>query len=158
MLNKVYPGEELTFDDVYFTCFMIEKIARARHLQNFEVINKIPRDDLYELVSCAQVYHCMDDDVLAAEWIEKYDIPTGDFQFDNVLPEFNVTIPTDLQIGKLFAYIIIPVANNRPDGDIIQTMYDVYNSPITLKINDYNTSAFYEPDYVQIRAFYNGHF
>lgn len=158
MRNKLYPEDDLTFDDVYFTCFMMENIARKRCLQNVEVINKIPKDKLYELVSGAQVYHCMNYDELAAEWVAKYDIPTGDYHFDNVNPEYLKTLPTDLQIGKLFAYIIIPVANNRPDGDIIQTMYDVYNSPITLKINDYNTSAFYEPDYVQIKAFYDGHF
>ena len=39
-----------------------------------------------------------------------------------------------------------------------ETMKSVYASPVCDTIDDYNTGAYYEPSYVQTRAFLNGGF
>lgn len=158
MFNKYFPEEQITFNDIYFVCFMLEHVARAQQLQNFEVLNRISRDGLYHLLSCASVLHCENADKVANDWITEYNIPTGNFHFDAVEPDLDVHIPSDQRIGKVFANIISYVSENSLAGDVLTAYSQVYNSPITLKINDYNCSAFYEPSYVQIRAFYNGQF
>ena len=158
MYKMYFPDEKIEFNDIYFICFMIERVARKRHLQNFEVLRCISRDELYRLLSLADVLHCDNFDKISEEWIDEYHIPEGDFHFDAVDPELDVHIPSETRIGKVFAKLITAVVANTLDDDLIGTFYNVYNSPITEKINDYNCSAFYEPPYVQVRAYYNGQF
>ena len=158
MFNKYFPDEKIEFNDIYYVCYMIEYIARKRHLQNFEVLNSIPKDQLHHLLSCASVLHCDNPRKIADTWIKEYNIPEGTFRFDDVDPELDVNIPSETRIGKVFAKIIEEVLLNSLDDDLLKVFYDVFNSPITRKINNYNASAFYEPIYVQVRAYYNGHF
>lgn len=158
MCNKYFPEEKIEFNDIYFICYMIEYVARKRQLQNFEVLHCISKDQLYHLLSCAGVLHCENPDKVADEWITEYHIPTGNFHFDDVDPELDVHIPAANRIGKVFAKLIEEVVINTLDDDLLGTFYNVYDSPITRKINDYNTSAFYEPSYIQVRAYYDGHF
>lgn len=158
MYNMLFPEQEIPFNDVYYTCYMLEYIARKRKLQNFEVLSYIPKEALYRLISCAEVYHCENPEKISDEWIEKFTIPTGDFHYDNVKPELNVHIPSETRIGKVFAKLIWAITKDTPDDDLLGTFYNVYNSFLAKKINDYNCSAFYEPPYVQIKAYYDGHF
>lgn len=155
MFNKYFPDGKIDFNNIYF---MIGYVARKRHLQNFEVLICINRDDLYHLLSCAEVLHCENFDKTADSWVHDYNLPEGNFHFDNVDPELDVHIPSETRIGKVFAKLITGIAENTGDEDILGLFYKVFNSPITLKINDYNCSAFYEPDFVQMRAYYNESF
>ena len=41
MINKHFPDEEIEFDDLYFTCYMIERVARNLHQKNRYVVNAI---------------------------------------------------------------------------------------------------------------------
>lgn len=34
MKNIYFPDEEITWDDVYFVCYMIERVARKLHQRN----------------------------------------------------------------------------------------------------------------------------
>lgn len=158
MFNKYFPEEPVEFNDIYYICYMLEYVARRRHIQNFEVLNCIQKDQLYHLLSCADVLHCDNSDKIADTWIKEYKIPEGSFYFDAVDPDLDVHIPSETRIGKVFAKIIEEVTVNSTDDKLLETFYNVFNSPITKKINNYNTSAFYEPIYVQVRAYYNGQF
>ncbi len=44
MTNKYFPDEEITQNDLYFMCYMIERVARHLHQHNKYVVNKIGRD------------------------------------------------------------------------------------------------------------------
>lgn len=155
MRNKFNEWEQITEDDVLYVSYMLEYIARRRHLQNFEVLNCISKDYLYHILSCASVYHCQNPEDVCSLWVKQFNVPTGNFHFDNVDPSLNVCIPTEMQIGKLFCRLIMAVAM---DNGLLQAFYDVFNNPITIKINDYNASAFYEPYKVQLKAYYDKHF
>ena len=58
-------------------------------------------------------------------------------------------------MGKVYARLIssLDAADNLPE-----TIEAVYASPVCDTIDDYNTGAYYEPSYVQTRAFLNGGF
>ena len=43
MTNKVFPEEQITENDLYFLCYMIEPIARKLYYKY--VVNSIPKDE-----------------------------------------------------------------------------------------------------------------
>ena len=47
MKNKYFPEEEITMNDLYFICYMIERVARHIKQKNSYVVNAIGRDELY---------------------------------------------------------------------------------------------------------------
>ena len=46
MQNKYFPEEEITEDDLYFMCYMIERVARKLKHRNKYVVNQIGKDEL----------------------------------------------------------------------------------------------------------------
>ena len=70
--------------------------------------------------------------------------------------EFADKVPSDTQMGKVYARLVESVSDQGKD--LVQTIIDVYNSPICDAIDNYNSSAYYEPSYVQARAYHNGCF
>ena len=47
MTNKFFPDEEVTENDLYFMCYMVERIARELHQRNKYVINTIGYEPSY---------------------------------------------------------------------------------------------------------------
>ena len=45
MMNKFFPEEQITENDLYFLCYMIEPIARKLHQENKYVVTSIPKDE-----------------------------------------------------------------------------------------------------------------
>lgn len=58
MTNIFFPNEEVTKNDLYFLCYMIERIARKLHQKNQYVVNKIGQQELTRLICLANVLHC----------------------------------------------------------------------------------------------------
>ena len=58
MTNKFFPEEQITQNDLYFLCYMIERIARKLHQKNKYVVNSIAKDEWVRLISLANVLHC----------------------------------------------------------------------------------------------------
>ena len=58
MKNKYFPDEDITMNDLYFICYMIERVARHIKQKNKYVVNAIGKDELYHLLSCASTLHC----------------------------------------------------------------------------------------------------
>ena len=59
-------------------------------------------------------------------------------------------------MGKVYAHLIDSVS--KQGVDLVQAIQDVYASPICDAIDNYNSSAYYEPSYVQVLAYQNGGF
>jgi hypothetical protein len=57
MKNKYFEDEDLTQNDLFFICYMIERVARKIKQHNSYVVNKIGKENLYHLLSTAQVLH-----------------------------------------------------------------------------------------------------
>ena len=156
MTNKFFPDEKITEDDLYFMCYMIERVARELHQRNKYVVNTIGYDELVNKISVASVLHCENPLKVVDDWIKEYELRHGDFDITNIDPELTEIIPTATQMGKVYTRLILQTLGENED--YVQGMIRVYNHPICEKIDNYNCSAFYEPSYVITRAYLDGDF
>lgn len=156
MTNKFFPDEEITENDLYFICYMIERVARELHQRNQYVVNTIGYDELTSKISVANVLHCENPLKVVDDWINEYKLERGEFDITDVDRELAEIIPTPTQMGKVYTRLILQTLSK--DEDYIHGLIRVYNSPICEKIDNYNCSAFYEPSYVIARAYYEGDF
>ena len=60
-------------------CYMIGRIARKLHQRNRYVVNAIGEEELYLLISLANVLHCENPEKIEAEWVEEYKLQEGGF-------------------------------------------------------------------------------
>lgn len=156
MRNKFFKDEEITDNDLYFLCYMIERISRRIHQRNRYVVNQITKDEWIRLISLANVLHCENPLKIEDEWIKEYHLEKGDFCITEVNTELVDEIPSTIQMGKVYTRLII--ATLQPGEDYVDGMVRVYNDEICETIDNYNSSAYYEPSYVITRAYYNGGF
>ncbi len=155
MSNKYFPEEKIGFNDLYFVCYMIERVARRLHRHNRYVVEHLGHDGLEHQLSIAQTNHCLNPERVESEWIDEYHLADGDFDVTDVDSAFTDKVPSPTQMGKVYARLVqsLDSADN-----LVATIQTVYESPICDVIDDYNTGAYYEPSYVQTRAFLNGGF
>jgi len=151
MTNKFFPEEQISENDLYFLCYMVERVARKLHQKNKYVVNSIPKEEWERLFSLANVLHC--DNPLK---IEEYKLTTGNFDITDVDLELVDKIPSETQMGKVYTRLILSTL--QPEEDYIDGMIRVYNDEICNTIDNYNSSAYYEPSYVITRAYNNGGF
>ena len=156
MSNIYFPDEEITFNDLYFVCYMIERVARNIKQRNRYVVEQIGADGLARQLSIAETTHCLNPEQVVSNWKKEYKLDEGEVDVTKVDSEFTETVPTELQMGKVYARLIDSVS--KQGQDLIETIQKVYASPICEAIDNYNSSAYYEPSYVQTRAYYNGSF
>lgn len=155
MSNIYFPDQEITFNDLYFVCYMIERVARTIRQRNRYVIERLGTAGLERQLSIAGTAHCLNPDQVVSEWINEYKLEKGDFNVTKIDSRFTDYVPTDLQMGKVYARLVNSIST---DKNYVDGISRVYNSPICDVIDNYNSSAFYEPSYVQTEAFYNGGF
>ena len=156
MKNKYFPDEEIDIDDLFFTCYMIERVARHIHQRNKYVVNTIGREELYHLISVANVLHSENPLKVEDDWIRDYDLKDGDFDITDVYRELAERIPTPLEMGSVYKRLIVDTMST--DEDYVDGILRIYNDEICEVIDNYNCSAFYEPSYVIARAYQAGGF
>ena len=156
MTNKYFPDEEIQKNDLYFICYMIERVARKIHQKNRYVVNRIGKDELYHLISVANVLHAENPKDVEDDWIAAYQLKKGDLDIADVNKGLERQIPWAMQMGKVDQRLIVDTAlwnENYVDG-----ICRVYNNDICDIIDNYNCSAYYEPSYIIARAYQNGGF
>lgn len=156
MKNKYFPDEDIEYNDLYFVCYMIERVARKLQQHNYYVVNALGYDELYSKISVANVLHCENPLKVEDDWVDEYNLEKGYFDITDVDPNLAEIIPTPTQMGKVYARLITQTL--LPDEDYVSGIIRVYNDPICDKIDDYNCSAFYEPSYFLARAYIEGGF
>lgn len=156
MKNKYFPEEEIQKDDLYFMCYMIERVSRKLHQKNKYVINSLGQETLYHLISIANVLHSENPLSVEDRWIEDYNLEYGNFYITDIDKELVDDIPSPTQIGKVYQRLILDTL--LPEEDYVEGMIRIYNSPICSIIDNYNCSAYYEPSYVVARAYQAGGF
>ena len=132
-------------NDLFYLCSLIDYIARKTKNKRSYVVNQLGKKRLEKIYDLADIYHCDNIDQISGEFIEVADIQQG--SFDNV-GECKYSIPSHWDIGKVYKRLIIRVSGAE-DKDRIDTLVEVYNSFISSKIDDYNSSVYYEnPEYI----------
>ena len=144
MVNQ--EGRERTKDnDLFYTCGLIEYIARKTKNIRSYVVNKLGKENLEKIYDLADVYHSDNLERVSTDFIEEAQIEDGDF--DNVRA-CRYSIPSHWDIGKVYKRLIKQVAENE-NICVIDALIKVYNSFISPKIDDYNSSVYYEnPSYI----------
>ena len=133
-------------NDVFFVCSLIEQIARGTNNHRSVVVNALGRDKLQHIFDLADIYHSDNIDKISDELINSCKIEKG--HFDNVVAT-HYSIPTIWDIGKVFKRLIMDVVNTRNTSDAIGVLMEVYNSWISRKLEDFNSSMYFEnPDYI----------
>lgn len=152
MKNVLFPDENVTKNDLYFMCYIVEKVARTLHQHNKYVVNAIGYKELVRNICLASVLHCENPLQVVDDFINNYQLVQGQFDITDVDRELVEHIPTETQMGKVYCRLILQTLEE--DEDYIQGMIRVYNSWITEVIDNYNTGAYYEPSYILKRAYY----
>lgn len=140
-INYLEPQED---NDLFFTCSLIEYIARKTKNTKKYIVDKLEYEKIKKIYALAEVYHSENIDKVADEFInnckieqEKYDIIT---QIEN-------RIPTYWEIGRVYQRLIKMVNSNI--DEYINTTIEVLSSWIIEKIDNYDSSMYYEnPDYI----------
>lgn len=156
MTNVYFEDEKITENDLYFICYMIERVSRKLHQRNVYVVNSIQPEEWRRLISLANVLHCENPLKIVDEWIEEYRLEEGTFDITDVDKGLVENIPSPTQMGKVYMRLITDTI--MQDEDYIDALIRIYNDEICFKIDDYNCSAYYEPSYVIARAYLNGGF
>lgn len=156
MTNRFFEDEEITDNDLYFLCYMIERVARRIHQRNKYVVNHIQKEEWERLISLANVLHCENPLKVEDEWIEEYHLEKGDFDITDVDSELVDEIPYPTQMGKVYMRLILSTLQS--EEDYVDGLIRVYNDEICEIIDNYNCSAYYEPSYVITRAYNDGGF
>lgn len=132
-------------NDLFFTCGLIEYIARKTKNIRSEVVNKLGKDRISKIYDLADVYHCDNMDAVSDTFIEDANIVPGGF--DNIA-DCGYAVPSYWDIGKVYKRLIKMVAEDEKIENI-DALIEVYNSFISMKIDDYNSSFYYEnPNYI----------
>ena len=140
MRNK-YFDELVTENDLFYVCFIIEKTSRFLHQRNQYVANVLHSDNQNKVVH---------------DLMDEYKLEYGSFHIENVNSELCSHIPTELDMGKVYARLIVDTLLSNED--YIQGLIRIYNDAICQVIDDYTNGAYYEPSYVIARAYKNGEF
>lgn len=141
MTGRENPKE----NDLFFLCSLIEYIGRRTKNQRGLIVNALGKKELQHIYDYADVYHCENIDKVSDELIEKHQILEG--HYDNIA-DARYAIPSHWDIGKVYQRLILDVAH-ATGSDVIETLMVVYNSWITRKIDNYNSSMYYEnPSYL----------
>jgi len=130
-------------NDLFFLCSLIDYIARKIKSHRGTVANSIGKTELGRIFGLADVYHSENIDKISDELIEKFAIPN-----DNFPTESKYTLPSHWDIGKVYKRLVINIAEHER-LDFISALLKAYNSPISEKIENFNSSLYYEnPSYI----------
>lgn len=139
-------GRESSKDnDLFFTCSLIDYIARKTKNTRAKVVNALGKRNLAKIYDLADVYHSDNIERVSDDFIREAKIEMG--QFDNVTA-CKYAVPSYWDIGKVYKRLIKSIADCEKI-DVIDALLKVYNSFISSKIDDYNSSMYYEnPSYL----------
>lgn len=137
-------GEPQEDNDLFFTCSLIEYIARKTKNTKKLVVEKLGEENIKKIYDLAEVYHSENIEKVADEFIEKIDLEVGNY--DNI-SNCKYKIPTYWEIGNVYKRLIIMIDSNK--SNYVKTLVKVMSSWIIEKIDNYNSSMYYEnPDYI----------
>jgi hypothetical protein len=139
-------GRESKFEnDLFFVCSVIEYIGRKTKNTRATVVEKLGEKEIARILELADVLHCDPIENTGDGLIEKYHIADGDF---DSIQECKYNIPTHFDMAKVYKRLITSVSETKGISTV-DALREVYCSWISAKIDDYNSSMYYEsPQYL----------
>lgn len=132
-------------NDLFFVCSLIEYIARKTKNTKADVVFAIGKNKLIKILELADVYHSENIAKLTEDLVRECNIQPG--HFDNT-SNCLYSVPTHWDMGKVYKRLLLNI-EKETGTNVIDLIIDVFNSPIARKIDDYNSSMYYEnPEYI----------
>ena len=145
MMERQLGRESQKDNDLFYTCSLIDYIARKTKNKRVAVVDALGKERIAKIYDLADIYHSDNIERVSDDFIEEAKISVGNF--DNV-GECQYAVPSHWDIGKVYKRLIKQVAEYE-NISIIDALIKVYNSFISAKIDDYNSSVYYEnPSYI----------
>lgn len=144
--------EEQKSNDLFFTCSLIDYIARKTKNHRAVVVNALGKDAIRKIYDLADVYHSDNIDRVSDDFISSANISLGDF--DNIAVA-KYAIPSHWDIGKVYKRLILGIAKYK-NIDVIDALFEAYNSFVSEKIEDFNSSFYYDAPQNILNAFLDG--
>ena len=144
--------EDKKENDLFFVCSLIDYIARKTNNKRSDIVNGLGKNRISKIYDLADIYHSDNIDDVADNFITDSNITCG--KFDNVSAA-KYAVPTHWDIGKVYKRLIIGIAKANKIT-IIEALFQAYNSFVSDKIDDYNSSFYYDTSDNILNAFLSG--
>ncbi len=138
-------------NDLLFVCFLVQSLARRTKNRVGDVVRCLGADVLRHYYDLADVYHSDNPENLFPQVIEKHALSNG--AFDNVAA-CRYRVPTAMDIAKVFQRLILAVAE-KGNADLISTLIAVYTSSCAERIENYNSSLYFESPEMVLNDYLN---
>lgn len=123
---------------LFYTCSLIEYIARATQNERGFVVNLLG-SDVERIYKFQDVFHCEPIAKVADDFIKRNSIPTGNY--DNI-QHCKYNVPDYWDIGEVFARLI---SDCYHEDDLFKGIIEVYNSWFAKQILNFNSDLYYQP-------------
>lgn len=144
--------EEKKSNDLFYTCSLIEYIGRKTKNKRDVVVNALGKDAIAKIYDLADVYHSDNIEQVSDDFIRDAGLSIG--QFDNISVA-KYSIPSYWDIGKVYKRLILGIAKEK-SIDIVDALFEAYNAVVSEKIQDYNSSVYYDAPQNILNAFIDG--
>lgn len=122
--------EDKKSNDLFFTCSLIDYIARKTRNKRSDVVNKLGRKNIEKIYDLADVYHSDNIDRVSEDFIEAAGIQEG--TFDNVAAA-KYAVPSHWDIGKVYKRLILGIAREKRIG-VVDALFEALLSAKRLTI------------------------
>ena len=145
--------EDQKENDLFYTCGLIEYMARQTHNTKKYIVDKLGIEKITHLYDLADIYHCQDknqsmDEIMAGKGIERGN-------YDHVA-NARFEIPTHWDIGRVYTRLILALEAERRQ-DRMELLYDVLSSWFVEKLDNYNSSLYYENTSYHLESYKAGY-
>lgn len=145
--------EDKTSNDIFYVCSLIDYIARKTKNHRRDIVSSLGEKNLRKIFELADVYHSDCIENVADDFIKSCHIQQG--TFDNVAAA-QYSVPSHWDIGKVYKRLVLEIAKSE-NIDVIEAMQKAYASFVSDKIDDYNSSFFYEIPHNIFLSYEAGH-
>lgn len=139
-------------NDLFFVCSLIDYISRKTTNRRIDVVTKLGKDRIEKIYDLADIYHSDNIERVAEDFISEAGISDG--IFDNI-SEAKYAVPTHWEIGKVYKRLILGISKEK-GINVIDALFEAYSSYISEKIDDYNSSFYYEAPANILNAYLTG--
>ena len=139
-------------NDLFFVCSLIDYISRKTTNRRIDVVTKLGKERIEKIYDLADIYHSDNIERVAEDFISEAGISDG--IFDNI-SEAKYAVPTHWEIGKVYKRLILGISKEK-GINVIDALFEAYSSYISEKIDDYNSSFYYEAPVNILNAYLTG--
>jgi hypothetical protein len=137
---------------LFFTCSLIEYIARKTKNKRSDTVDGLGQVTIEKIYDLADIYHSDNIETVSDDFIEKSGLTVG--SYDNVTAA-KYAVPSYWDIGKVYKRLILGIVAKK-NLPIVDALFEAYHSFVSEKIDDYNSSFYYEAPQNILNAFLDG--